>query len=329
LSSPNKIIEIDAGINEVLRTVEVAIPGGGSWAYNDDTNYYDGTNIWLTTRDNNNADDLEVIALNPDSMRVAGRVKVGSGKHAIFIGKALPDGTLPVGNRDLGTVSLIDTKTIKLLATWDAPLDVDAAGKLLFKKDLPAAETVGGGKVVCDADVFVGKDGIARFYYPTQGSELVIALNASTGEFLKAGKIAAGSKGNMLSVHPSNGTVWAQENQTNSQAVLDPVTLELVARIPTGTVPFVNSFSPDGKLSYINGNDTVVTVADTQSYKVVATVSVGTNATQSAPHPNGKVVFVQASREASVAAIDTSTWQVIKRIPLGTNPNGMFIRTVS
>jgi YVTN family beta-propeller protein len=53
---------------------------------------------------------------------------------------------------------------------------------------------------------------------------------------------------------------------------------------------------------------------------------VGVNATQSAAHPNGKVVYVQVNKEAAIAVVDTSTWQVIKRIPLGTNPSGMFIR---
>lgn len=323
-SSPNVSV-IDAETNEVVRTADVEIPGGGIWSYNDDNNYFDGTNLWLNTRNNNNAKDLEVIALNVNTMKVVGRFKVGSGDFNIFMGRAYKDGLLPIGTRDLGTIVTIDTKNMKLVNTFNVPISMDpATGKLLYRSDEPEAGP--GGNVVCDVDIYEGPDGIARAYYPTQKSELVIAINARTGEVLKVGKIAAGSKGNMLSTHPTNGTVWAQENDTNSQAVLDPLSLELIARIPTGKVPFVNSFSPDGKLSYINGNDAVVTVVDTQTYKVVASVVVGTNATQSAAHPNGKVVYVQVSREAAIAVIDTSSWRVVKRIPLGTNPNGMFIR---
>lgn len=327
LSSPNKVIEVDAKTNQVVGTVEVEIPGGGRWGYNDDNNYYDGKRLWLTTRNSNGtANDIGVIALDLDTNKVEGYFKVGSGSFNPFIGKANKAGVLPVGTRDLGTVVTIDTKTMKVLDTWHAPLGVDASGKPLFKADFPATETVGGGKVVCDMDVSMGADGIERLYYPTQGNDLVVALDAKTGQLLKTGAIAAGSNGNMLSTHPFNGTVWAQENKTNSQAILDPMTLALIARIPTIKTPFVNSFSPDGKLSYINGNDTAITVADTATYKVVATVEVGANATQSAPHPNGKVVYVQVSNEKAVAVVDTATWKVTMKIDLGAAPSGMFIR---
>ncbi|MBI2935673.1 MAG: hypothetical protein HYY31_02525 [Chloroflexi bacterium] len=327
LVNPNKIIEIDAEANQVVRTVEVALPGGGRWSYNDDNNYFDGKHLWLAIRNvgtepEKEGTGLEVIALNLDNYEIAGRFPVGKGGHNIFVGKAMRDGTLPVGTRNVGTVVTIDTKNFKLLNTWNVPVKLDPAGKPLLKSEIPSGED----SVVCDADVSVGPDGVERFYYPTQDSEKVISIDPRTGLTLKIAPIAAGSKGNMLSTHPINGTVWAQENNTNTQAVLDPVSLDVIARIPTGKVPFVNSFSPDGKLSYINGNDTVVTVADTQTYRVVASVQVGANATQSAPHPNGKVVYVQISRENAVAVIDTSSWQVVKRVDLGVAPNGMFIR---
>jgi hypothetical protein len=322
-SSPNLTV-IDGQTNEVVRTADVEIPGGGIWSYNDDNNYFDGTNLWLNTRNNNNAKDLEVIALNVDTLKVVGRIKVGSGDFNIFMGQAFKDGLLPIGTRDLGTIVTIDTKTMKLVNTFNVPIDQDPSGKLLYRSDEPVAGPT--GSVVCDIGTYEGPDGIARVYYPTNKSELVIEINARTGDVLKVGKTAAGGHGNMLSTQPSTGKVWVQENDTNSQAVLDPLTLAVIARIPTGKTPSVNSFSPEGKLTYINGGDTVTTVADTQTYKVVASVVVGVNATQSAAHPNGKVVYMQVSKEAAIAVVDTSTWQVIKRIPLGTNPSGMFVR---
>ena len=35
------------------------------------------------------------------------------------------------------------------------------------------------------------------------------------------------------------------------------------------------------------------------------------------------------SKEGMVAVIDTSSWKVTERIPLGTNPNGIFLRAGS
>src|SRR5260221_5771759 len=264
-SSPNLTI-IDAQTNEVVRTTDVEIPGGGVWSYNDDNNYFDGTNLWLNTRNNNNGKDLEVIALNVDTLKVVARIKVGTGDFNIFMGQAFKDGLLPVGTRDLGTIVTIDTKAMKLVNTFNVPIDQDSSGKLLYRSDQPVAGPT--GSVVCDIGTYEGPDGIQRVYYPTNKSELVIAINARTGEVLKVGKTAAGGHGNMLSTQ-SNGKVWVQENDVNSQAVLDPLTLAVIARVPTGKTPSVNSFSPDGKLTYINGGDVMTTVVDTQTYKVV------------------------------------------------------------
>jgi DNA-binding beta-propeller fold protein YncE len=99
--------------------------------------------------------------------------------------------------------------------------------------------------------------------------------------------------------------------------------------MPTAGTPAVNSFSPDGKISYINGGGTATTVVDAVTYKVLANVTVGASASQSAAHPNGKVVYTLVSQEMAVAVIDTSTWQVTGRIQLPGNGNGMYILKVT
>lgn len=45
-------------------------------------------------------------------------------------------------------------------------------------------------------------------------------------------------------------------------------------------------------------------------------------------HPNGKWLFAELTKEAAVAVIDTTTWTVAQRIPIGTNPTGIFVRTL-
>ncbi len=326
LINPNRIVEIDAQSNKVLRDATVTLTGGGRWAYNDDNNYYDGADIWLTTRNNNgSANDLDVVAVNVAFLKEVASFRVGSGDFNPFIGKASREGILPVATRDLGQVVTIDTKVMKITHTWDVPLALDPSGKLLYKKDLPPDQTVGNGDVVCDMDVITLANGREAFVYPTQGSELVFTMDLHTGAFISVAHIASGSRGNMLSTSPTTRTIWAQENNTKTQAVIDADTMKVVGRMPTAGVPAVASFSPDGTVAYVDGGGTATTVLDTVSYKVIANVTVGANASQSAAHPNGKVVYTLVSQEMAVAVIDTSTWRVTGRIQLPANGNGMFI----
>ncbi len=326
LINPNRIVEIDAQTNKVLRDATVTLAGGGRWAYNDDNNYFDGKNIWLTTRNNDGAaNDLIVVAVNVETMKVTGSFPIGSGDFNPFIGKASKEGILPVATRDLGKIVTIDTRAMKILNTFDVPLAIDPSGKLLYKKDLPPDQTVGEGDVVCDVDVVTLADGREVAVYPTQASELVIAVDLHTGAFVSAGKLAPGSKGNMLSTSPLNRMIWPQENNLKSQAVMDPDTMKVITRFPTAGTPAVNSFSPDGRITYVNGGGTATTVIDTVNYKVLANVQVGANAAQSVAHPDGKVVYTLVSQELAVAVIDTATWRVTGRIQLPANGNSMFI----
>ena len=44
--------------------------------------------------------------------------------------------------------------------------------------------------------------------------------------------------------------------------------------------------------------------------------------------PDGRFVYAMVTQEGLVGVIDTETWEVVDRIPLGTNPSGIFLRTV-
>ncbi len=300
-SSPHVSV-IDTTTNQVVRTAD--IPGFTSWTWNDDNNYFDGTNLWLGMRDPE-TDDVEVIALNLDTLEVTHRIPLGKDQLNLYIGKATSQGTLLVGKMKSGQVVAIDTKTAEVLATWDEPVN---------------------GDVVCDADVAVGPDGIERFYYPTRKGDTVVSIDPRTGEVLKIVETPQGSTPLMLTTAPDN-TVWVQEVSSNTNAVLDPVTLEVKGRFLTGMKPVVASFSPDGKYGYIGHlQDTVVVVVDTATLEEVQRVQVGSYPEKLAIHPSGRYVYAILTKEAAVAVIDTESWQVTQRIPLDANPTGIYLR---
>ena len=300
------ITVIDAETNLVIKTAD--IPDFLKWTWNDDNNHFDGTNVWLGLK-YPEGDDAVVIALNVNTLEVTSRLPVGKEPKNIYIGTASGSGILHVGKQGSHEVVTIDTNNFKLLATW---------------KDMPVTKD---GGVVCDADLATGPDGVDRFYYPTNAGDSVISINAETGEIIKETLTPDGAKPLMHTNHP-NGNMWVQEVGSNTNAVFDAVTLELIARIPAAAKPVVGTFSPDGKYAYIgHSGDPIVQVIDTETLEEVTRITVGNTPTKIAVHPNGKYIYAIASKEASLVVIDTGSWKVTGRIALANNPNGMFLWT--
>lgn len=300
-SSPHVSV-IDEATNTVVRTVD--IPDFTAWTWNDDNNYFDGRNLWLGMK-NPDTNDAEVIALDLDTLTVTHRLGIGQESMNLYIGKPAQGGVIHVAKQGSGQVVTIDTRAGRVMETWDVPVN---------------------GGVACDADITRASDGVERFYYPTREGDTLVSLDSVTGETLKVVETPKGATPLMLTTAP-DGRVWVQESGSNTNAVFDPITLDLIKRFPSAKGPVVGSFSVDGRYAYIGHfGDPVVQVVDADTLAEVARITVGATPTKLAVHPNGKLVYAIVSKEASVAVIDTETWEVTERIDLGTNPGGIFLR---
>lgn len=310
-SSPNVTV-IDAETRKIIKTKDV--PGFKSWTWNDDNNYYDGQNIWLGMRDPQTT-EAEVVLLNADTLEITDRVALGKEPTTLYIGKPTKDGQLFVAKHASWELAVIDVKTHKLLKA--VPVDVNAG-------------TTGKAPqwAVCDSDSATADDGITRLYVPTSFGTTTTAIDASTGKAIKTLNHPAGTRPCMLTVAPDK-KVWVQECDGNANVVLDPISLEILKRIPSGKAPVVAAFTADGKYGLIgHSGDTVVQVVDAKTLAEVKRVEVGANPDKVASHPNGKWLYAEVNKEAAVAVIDTSTWTVVERIPIGTNPTGIFTRAL-
>lgn len=311
-TSPH-ITEIDAETHEVVRTADVPELNQKQWGWVDNNNYFDGVNLWagvidldpeesIMSRDPDTGGDSTILLINLDTLQITEEISVGPEKFWLYIGKPTEDGRLFVGKHGAWQMAIIDTNTHEVLEYVDVPV--------------PAPEEEGSiFWATCDADISIGPDGVERVFYPTWQGNTVVSLDSSSGETLSIADLPETGPV-MLSTAP-DGTVWVQEVATNTTAVFNPVTLDLFARFTTGKFPSDVAFSPDGKLGYITGGDTAVTVVDAENYRVLRKVEVGANAGRAAAHPNGELLYVFVSEENSVAVVDTSSWQVIKRIDIG------------
>ena len=304
-STPHVTV-IDAETNQIRETAD--IPDFTSWTWNDNNNYFDGTHLWLGMK-HPDTTEIEVIALNLDTLQVAARLPIGPDALTLYSGKVNSDGTLLVGKMEKGQVIEIETKSMTVGATWDIP--------------------VGEEGVVCDLDVAFGPDGVERAFIPTDKSDMVLSINPHTGEVLSQFKTAAaGVRPFMLTIAPDGGTVWVQERASNGFSILDAQTLELVQRVVTAEGAVMNTYSPDGTVSYTAHSKSTVVVANTVEapYTEVWRAEVGTNPVKVGVHPNGRWVYATISKEAAVAVIDAATGEVAQRIEISTNPNAVFVR---
>jgi DNA-binding beta-propeller fold protein YncE len=300
-SSPHVSV-IDAATNEVVQTNDIA--DFTAWTWNDDNNYFDGRNLWLGMK-NPDTNEAEVIALDLDTMEITHRLGIGQEPKNVYIGKPARGGIIHVAKQGSAQVVTIDTQAGVIMDTWDVPVH---------------------GGVACDADITRASDGVERFYYPTRGGDTVVSLDPVTGETLKVVETPKGATPLMLTTAP-DGRVWVQESGSNTNAVFDPITLDLVKRFPSAKGPVVASFSVDGKYAFIGHfGDPVVQVVDADTLEEVARITVGATPSKLAVHPNGKLLYAILSKEAAVVVIDTVTWEVVQRIELGTNPGSIYLR---
>ena len=87
---------------------------------------------------------------------------------------------------------------------------------------------------------------------------------------------------------------------------------------------------PDGKRAYVaNHSSNDVSVIDTATNTVVATVVVGASPIAVAPTADGKYVYVTNEDSGTVSVIDTATNTVAATIAVGRRPFGMAIGPIT
>ena len=81
--------------------------------------------------------------------------------------------------------------------------------------------------------------------------------------------------------------------------------------------------SPFAYITNEESND--ISVIDTPTNKVTATISVGSNPVGAAINPNGTKVYVVNVHSNDVSVIDTATNTVTATVPAGSSPQGVAV----
>ena len=158
-SSPN-ITEIDAETNSILRTAD--IPGLVKLAWNDDGNFFDGTDLWVTAR-NPEAKTSELIFLNLETLAVSGRLALGSNPANVYLG---------VGN--LHTTMRGDGATQEGQVFVGLQGNMDQSGEVVVvdAKTRKIIDRLAVNQIACDIDTSLGRDGLERVFLSVDEVEI-------------------------------------------------------------------------------------------------------------------------------------------------------------
>src|SRR5260370_5301340 len=129
---------------------------------------------------------------------------------------------------------------------------------------------------------------------------------------------------------------YVAQNASNSVWVINTMTDMPVAVIPVQFSPLGVAITPNGRFAYVTNTGAVcdlcpinqpssVSVIDTSTYSVVATIPVGQYPAGVAITPNGAFAYVTNYNSNSVSVIDTATNTVTGTVTVGTGPWGLAI----
>src|SRR6266478_4146409 len=129
---------------------------------------------------------------------------------------------------------------------------------------------------------------------------------------------------------------YVAQNASNSTWVINTMTDALVAVIPVQFSPLGVAISPNGQFAYVTNTGAIcdlcsfnqppsVSVIDTTTYSVVATIPVGQYPAGVAVTPNGAFAYVANFNSNSVSVIDTATNTVTATVGVGINPLSVAI----
>jgi LPXTG-motif cell wall-anchored protein len=170
-------------------------------------------------------------------------------------------------------------------------------------------------------------------YIPNKTTNNVSVIDTATDNVIAL--IPVGNSPMCVAVNPSGSRVYVTNQNDRSVTVIETSTNTVVATIPLGTGPPFSPFglavNPSGTRVYVvnqSGSPSVagnISVIDTATNIVIATIPVGANSVGVAVSPSGNRVYVTNNGDNSVSVINTTTNTVISTVAVANDPWGIAV----
>ncbi|WP_059172040.1 cytochrome D1 domain-containing protein [Bacillus sp. FJAT-27445] len=217
--------------------------------------------------------------------------------------KEIPLAYIP--NVDDGTISVIDTQKDKVITT------------------MKVEETLSDG-------IEASKDGNWVYAGNYTKGELFV-IDAKNGKVMK--KIKTGKNLHGIDITPDGNYLFLASGdlkegiEFNYITVIDTKRNEIAKQIQTKSKsPAHIDFSRDGSLAYVaNVMSNDITLIDTQSLQIIATIPVGTIPNEVEPSKDDKFLYVANVIDGTVSIVDITKRKQIKTIRTGEGTHGLAL----
>jgi len=185
-----------------------------------------------------------------------------------------------------GTLDIIDAKTYKITATVSvgaSPLGVavSADGSKVYVasqgSNIVSVINTTTAKVVSSISVGINPNALVvthdgSLLYVSSGNSTVSVINTVTNQVVKTIRVGLGPIG--ITISPDDKNVYVVNKDTQTVSVISTASQAVIAKVslPGGDSPFSISMSPDGTKVYVVNQNGLISVINTASNMVTASI---------------------------------------------------------
>lgn len=293
-----------------------------------------------------NKTDNDMVAVDPATMKVTGRVAVGDGPHEVVLSA---DGkTAYVANYGAQTpgssLSVIDLETIKETRRVDLlplmrPHGLQMiGGRIYFTAETnraiarydPAKDKVDWvmGTGQNGSHMIVGTNDEKRFFTANIGSDNVTAfeLSAAPPAGSRVIQIPVGKQPEAIDMSPDGKEIWTGLNAEGAIDIVDTAAHKFIEKVQIGGRPYRVRFTPNGKwvVNTILPTREIV-IVDAATRKEVRRIKLESVPMGITFARDGRTAFVSAGDPDIVLRIDLEKGEVTGRVETGKVPDGIAV----
>jgi YVTN family beta-propeller protein len=281
------------------------------------------------------------VPISPHNVQISGdgRLLLATGVasgHGAHDGKVVPGRLLAYDSGDVARGPIADIPVgphpAHVVTDRDGRLAYvsDSAENAVYVIDIGAREVL--GRIATGRyphGLRISPDGRELYTANIKGNTVSVIDLAGRRE---VARIAVGKSPVQVGFTPDGRRLYVSLNAENAVAVLDPATRQVLGRIAVGRNPVQVYGTPDGRFVYAANQGTeanpaeTVSVIDTTSDKVIATLVTGKGAHGVVAGTRSDRVFVTNFAANTVSIIDVAAQKVVGTINVGRAPNGITFR---
>jgi len=256
------------------------------------------------------------------------------------------------------SLTVIDVTEAKVVKTIDLGEYQRPHGLLFLPDGRRALVTAEANKVLLEVDVkkgtvlnaFATEQDVSHMVEVALGGSKAFVANIGSGSVsvidlekgINIGTIETGAGAEGITANIDGTEIWVTNRSADTVSVIDAETHEILVQIPCASFPIRAKATPDGKHALVScARSADIAVLDVATRKEIRRIPQDLRAVDtgdrlfgdqfgesSVPigiviHPDGKKAWVAHTNADVVVEIDLETWQIVRLLEAGREPDGM------